>query len=92
MTFEQTMHTLESHLEALQEQHNNEVMKLRHQLLEMQEKARDYSKRCQELQEENNHLKEKLKALSDEDTLLARDMIVFASELSKALEGKPNDQ
>lgn len=44
------------------------------------------------LLEENSELKEQLKALSDEDTLLARDMIVFASELSKALEGKPNDQ
>ena len=45
MTFEQTMHTIESHLEALQEQHNNEIIKLRHQLLEMKEKARDYCKR-----------------------------------------------
>lgn len=67
MTFEQTMHTIESQLEALQV---------------------DYDR----LLEENSELKEQLKALSDEDTLLARDMIVFASELSKALEGKPNDQ
>lgn len=65
MTFEETMHTIESHLEALQEQHNNEIIKLRHQLLEMQELARDYRKRCQELQNgydrllvENNQLKE----------------------------------
>ncbi len=55
MTFEQTMHTIESHLEALQEQHNNEIIKLRHQLLEMQEKARDYCKRCQELQRDRKH-------------------------------------
>lgn len=67
MTFEQTMHTIESHLEALQA---------------------DYDR----LLEENNQLKEQLKALSDEDTLLAKDMIFFASELSKALGGKPNDQ
>ena len=75
MTNEQTMHTIESHLEALQEQHNNEIIKLRHQLLEMQEKARDYCKRCQELQNGN-------------DRLLARNnqLLIENAELEKRIE------
>jgi archaellum component FlaC len=100
MTFEQTMHTIESHLKALQADYDrmvtlNKVLEKKAECLEsrlnteMETSAR-LARKLTTAKEENSQLKEKIKALSDEDTLLAKDMIVFASELAKSLEGKHN--
>jgi cell division protein FtsB len=81
MTLEQTMHTLESHLEALQAEYDR--LLARNKVLEKKVEAlnsrlnfdtlatliKQMKKKLCFLLEENNQLKEQLKALSDNSTL-----------------------
>ena len=78
MTFEQTMHTLESHLEALQADYDNLYKKYEESVqankdlghwLCVNKPYEDMKVRYDRLLEENSELKEQLKALSDNSTL-----------------------